>query len=234
MRRKMGKPVSIIITAVDMMRMTKECIGLVLKHTPPIFELILVIDKPNQEMKKWLSQLEKDKVKVITNPNLVGAPTARNMGIKAARGEYICFVDSDITVTEGWLEPLMNALNAHPEYGWVASKIIRGDVVMNWGVVSSTLFPKNAIDKVGLFDERFSQGIGFEDNDYLLRFWLAGYKPHGIHKSTVYHPPHPTTLKAVHGDTMPEKYELNQRLFIEKWGTEVMNIDWVTIPYEGG
>jgi len=141
-------------------------------------------------------------------------------------------VNNDITVTEGWFEPLMEALKAHPEYGWVASKILRGSVTMNWGVISSTLFLKEAMDKVGPFDERFSQGIGWEDNDYLLRFWLCGYKPHGVHKSTVYHPPEAVTLKAVHGDTMAEKYTRNQKLFVEKWGPDVMQIDWTDVPYD--
>jgi len=230
----MKKEVSLIIICVDMLEMTKRCVELIEKHTPPVYELIIVCDRPSDHMKKWLAEMEKGGAKVVTNTEPVGTPTALNQGIRIAEGKYIALVNNDITVTEGWFEPLMDALNTHPEYGWVASKIIRGDVVMNWGVISSTLFLKEAMEKVGSFDERFSRGIGWEDNDYLLRFWLAGYKPYGVHKSTVYHPPHPTTLKVVHGDTMPEKYELNQRLFIEKWGPEVMNIDWVTIPYEEG
>lgn len=230
----MKKAVSLIVICVDMLEMTRKCAELIRKYTPPVYEFIVVCDRPSEEMKEWLRKMKKDGMKVITNPEPVGTPTALNQGIRVAEGKYIALVNNDITLTKRWFEPLMEALNRNPSYGWVASRIIRGDVVMNWGVISSTLFLKEAMDKVGPFDERFSQGIGWEDNDYLLRFWLAGYKPHGIHKSTVYHPPHPTTLKAVHGDTMPEKYELNQRLFIEKWGTEVMNIDWVTIPYEEG
>lgn len=229
----MKKEVSVIIICVDMLEMTRKCIDLIKRYTPPIYELIIVCDQPSSEMVNWLAEVERAGVKVIINENPIGTPKALNMGIKMAEGKYIALVNNDITVTKGWLEPLMEALEAHPQYGWVASRIFRGDVVMNWGVISSTLFLKEAIDKVGLFDESFSQGIGWEDNDYLLRFWLDGYSPHGVHKSTVYHPPGPTTLKAVHGDTMPDKYALNHRLFIEKWGPKVMEIDWINIPYEG-
>jgi GT2 family glycosyltransferase len=227
------KEVSLILLCVDMPEMTRRCVELIRTHTPAVYQLTIVCDKPSEEMKGWLEKMEKDGAKVITNPEPVGTPTALNMGIRAAQGKYIALVNNDITVTKGWFDPLMEALKRNPSYGWVASKIIRGDTVMNWGVISCTLFLKEAMDRVGPFDERFSQGIGWEDNDYLLRFWLAGYSPHGVHKSTVYHPPYPVTLRAVHGNTMPEKYELNRRLFIEKWGPEVMSIDWVNIPYEG-
>lgn len=227
----MSVEVSIITTCVDMLELTKRCVELIKQHTPTTYEQILVCDKPGEEMMEWLSRVNNNII-FATNPQPIGAPSARNLGMNIAKGEYISFVDNDISVTDGWFEPLMNALKVHPEYGWVASRVIRGSIVMNWAVASCCLFSREAIDRVGLFDERFSQGIGWEDNDYLLRFWKAGYYPHGVHKSTVYHPPEPTTLKAVHGDTMPEKYELNRKLFIEKWGVEVMQIDWVNIPYE--
>jgi GT2 family glycosyltransferase len=228
----MMKEVSLITICVDMPEMTRKCFELIKKHTPEVYETIIVCDRPSREMDEWLSAIAKDGAKVITNPEPVGVPTALNQGIRVAEGKYIALVNNDIIVTKGWFEPLMDALKAHPEYGWVASKIIRGSVVMNWGVISSTLFLKEAMDKVGPFDERFSQGIGWEDNDYLLRFWLCEYKPHGVHKSVVYHPPEPVTLKVVHGDTMKEKYQRNQQLFIEKWGPAVMQIDWTSIPYD--
>jgi len=171
--------------------------------------------------------------KVITNREPVGVPKALNMGIKVAEGKYICLVNNDIAVTKGWLEPLIEALKREPSYGWVASRIIRGNTVMKWGVISSTLISREAIDRVGLFDERFSQGVGWEDNDYLVQFWLAGYSPHGVHRSTVYHPPEPATIKALHGDKMQKKYEMNYSLLTAKWGPLVRLIDWLNMPYEG-
>lgn len=225
--------VSIIVLSVDKLEMTQRCIQLIKLYTPPIYELIIVCDKPSNKMRRWLTKMRKTRVKVITNKEPVGVPTALNKGIRIAEGKYICLVNNDIAVSKGWFEPLMEALQNHPEYGWVGSRIIRGDKIMNWGVISSALFSREAIDKIGLFDERFSQGIGWEDNDYQLRFRLAGYQPHGIHKSTVYHPPAPATIKEVHGKEMQKKYEMNWSLLMTKWGPLVKLMDFINVPYEG-
>lgn len=224
--------VALIVLCVDMLDMTKRCVELIKMYTPPIYELIIVCDKPSDKMKRWLTKMRRAGVKVKTNREYVGVPRAINMGIKVAEGEYICLVNNDIAVSKGWFEPLMEALKRRPDYGWVGSKIIRGDTIMNWGVISSALISREAIGKVGLFDERFSQGVGWEDNDYLVRFWLAGYSPHGVHKSTVYHPPEPATIKVVHGDNMEKKYDINWTLLLAKWGPVIRLINWTAIPFE--
>lgn len=222
--------VPIVIIAVDMLNLTRRCVELIEKHTALGYELIIVAQECSQEMLDWLKTLE---AKVITTPKRVGVATASNMGIRMAEGEYIAWVNNDISVTEGWLKPLITALQEHPDFGWVTSKVIRGELVAGFAPACS-LFSKVALDKVGLLDERFSGGEGWDDNDLLLRFWLAGYQPHGVSKSVVYHPAESATLTALYGPKeeagRAEMYKRNITLFIEKWGPEVMNIDWINIP----
>ena len=219
--------VSIVITCVDMLELTRGCVELIEEHTPQAYDLIIVADECQEEMLDWLKTLE---AKVITNTKRVGSPTALNMGINVAEGKYIGWVHNDISVTEGWLEPLITALDEHPDFGWVTSRYMRGGLMANFGIACS-FFLKEALDKVGLLDERFSKGWGWDDNDLLLRFWKAGYQPHGVSKSVVYHPAQATTMRALLGNRMEGLVLKNQQLFIEKWGPGVMNIDWINIPY---
>ncbi len=232
------KDVSLIVLCVGMLDMTKRCVELIKQHTPPVYDLVIVADACDEEMLKWLHTLD---VIVIANSQPVGTPTALNLGIRGAGGylghkhKYFALVNNDISVSPNWFEPLKKTLDSHKEYGWVASRILRGDTIMDFGVISSTLISGEAIDKVGLFDERLSVGIGWEDNDYLLRFWLAGYDPHGVRASFVYHPPHATTLMALHGAKCDEKYALAGDIFMKKWGLwAIRNIDWTAIPVEEG
>lgn len=226
--------VSLIVTCVDMLELTKKCVELIKQNTPPIYELIIICDRPSKGMTEWL--VSNKEISFHVNPEPVGAPTARNKGIKMAKGKYIGFVDSDVSVTQGWFEPLLQTLVAKPYFGWVASKMMRGKKEMKWSVVSATLFSREAINKVGLFDERFSKGVGWEDNDYLLRFWRAGYFPHGISKSVVNHPPDATTLKMLHGNKVREKFLFNLKLLREKWGAEIDDFidlnSWTQVPVE--
>lgn len=212
--------VSIIVPCVDMFGMTKKCIELIEKYTPPIYELIIVCDQPETEMVKWLKALEnKGRTRVTINPNLITSTIAVNTGIKMARGKYISLVMNDVTVTEGWLEPLLEVLKSHPEYGWVSSRIYRGDVEAKFGAMDCCVISRELIDKVGLLDEIFSGGIGYDVNDYIRRMWAKGYSPHGVLRSTVYHPPGQTTLKMIYGeDKIVRGATRNFLLFMQKWG----------------
>jgi len=225
------KDVSIVIPCVDMLELTRGCVELIEKHTPPVYELIIVADECQAEMLDWLETLE---AKVITNPKRVGPIPAINMGFKEAEGKYVAVLNNDTSVTEGWLEPLIAALEDHHDFGWVTSQYMRANVLAKFGP-SCSLYLKEALDKVGLFDERFNEGEGWEDNDLLLRFWQAGYQPHGISKSFVYHPPESATFTALWGTSQGaqrlQRSEHNLRLLVEKWGLLVIGIDWINLPY---
>ena len=76
------------------------------------------------------------------------------------------------------------------------------------------LCDRKALEKIGLFDERFKVG-GFEDNDLILRAQLAGYKC-CIDDSTFVHHFGQQTLKTFK-DTYDFTLRSNQLKFIEKY-----------------
>lgn len=213
---------------LDIFGITRNCINLIEKHTPPIYKLLVIADACSDEMLAWLRK----KARVIANTTPVGFSKAFNIAMNQIDTKYMAMVDIDISATEHWLEPLIQALEEHPEWGWVASRVMRGDFPMNFGSMSSTVFLKEALDRVGPYDERYAEGTMWLDNDLLLRFWLAGYEPHGILGSTVLHPPTSLTAKML-GEEFDKKCQKNQQLLIKKWGPGVMDIDWANIPLAG-
>lgn len=80
------------------------------------FELILVDDEsPDNSIslaEHILSDYGNVKYKVISQKNK-GLPGARNAGIKAAEGKYICYIDSDDIVTPDFLLSLYNACETY-------------------------------------------------------------------------------------------------------------------------
>jgi glycosyltransferase involved in cell wall biosynthesis len=88
--------VSIIIPVYNVEKYLNKCLDSIINQTLNDIEIICINDGSTD---KSLSILElfksrDERIKVISQPN-AGLSAARNKGMEAAQGEYICFVDSD-------------------------------------------------------------------------------------------------------------------------------------------
>ena len=93
----MKTEISVIIPFYENFELLKRAIESVLNQSFKKFELIIIFDNP---FKSDLSILEKmvsrnSKIKLIINKKNLGAGLSRNKGIKAAKGKYVSFLDSD-------------------------------------------------------------------------------------------------------------------------------------------
>lgn len=94
--------ISVVIPAYNASEWIHDCVKSILEQRPapesfdlPEFEVIVVDDGSRDATADIVKSLCDDyRVKLIRQTNM-GVSAARNAGIKAARGEYICFVDSD-------------------------------------------------------------------------------------------------------------------------------------------
>ena len=218
--------VSIIVTCVNQLGSLRKCIECVHKYTDIDHELIIVADASEDDTLEFLINEYARGARLVLNPELQGCARGFNQGIKVARGRYIALLSSDSYVTEGWLEPLINMLERHPEYGWVSARSLHS----NFNPVSS-LLSREVIDKVGYWDEELCGGVGFEDDDYYVRLLKAGYNPHGCKASFVDHPPQGmTTIRAIFKEKTAEGFRRNQQIFERKYGRSGTN--WAAIPCE--
>ena len=101
---------SIIVPIYKVEKYLDECIQSILHQTFTDFELILVDDgSPDACPQMCDAAAEQDsRVRVIHQKN-GGLSAARNMGIEAARGNWLGFVDSDDFVAPDFYEKLYNA-----------------------------------------------------------------------------------------------------------------------------
>ncbi|MFM7679309.1 MAG: glycosyltransferase family 2 protein [Roseiflexaceae bacterium] len=66
-------------------------------------------------------------VNLIVMPKNSGFVAACNAGIAATDGAYVVLLNNDTEVISTWLEALIGALEAHPEYAFAASKLMLFD-----------------------------------------------------------------------------------------------------------
>ena len=89
------KKVSVIIPVYNSSKYLNECLDSVIKQTYKNIEIILVDDNSTDNSVDIIKSYDDKRIKLIRSHSNLGAAESRNKGIKAATGDYICFIDSD-------------------------------------------------------------------------------------------------------------------------------------------
>jgi glycosyltransferase involved in cell wall biosynthesis len=107
---------SIIIPIYNAKEYMHRCLGSVLPQKSCEAEIILVDDGSTDGSSELCDEYAKhdDRIRVIHKPN-GGLVSARNTGIKAARGDYILYIDDDDWVAPNWLETIHSCITSAPE-----------------------------------------------------------------------------------------------------------------------
>lgn len=101
--------ISIIVPVYNVENFLDYCISSIMKQTYTNFELILIDDNSKDSSgdlcDKWYKK--DSRIRVVHHDRNKGLAAARNSGLDIAKGDLICFVDSDDFVTENYLETFM-------------------------------------------------------------------------------------------------------------------------------
>jgi glycosyltransferase involved in cell wall biosynthesis len=87
--------VTVVIPTRFRPELVTRAVGSVLAQTFTDFEVVVVVDGPDDETRTALDQLGDDRLRVIVLPEKGGAPNARNVGAQAARGRWTALLDDD-------------------------------------------------------------------------------------------------------------------------------------------
>lgn len=126
MRRKDIPLVSIIVPCYNSRERIVSCLKNFLKTNYKNFEIIVVDDDSKDgtyELLKEKFSMNR-KVRIIKNHKNFGPSYTRNQGVKAARGKYIAFLETDMEVDPDWLDPLVAKLENNEMLGAVQSKVL--------------------------------------------------------------------------------------------------------------
>ena len=236
---------SLVIVTHNELAYTRLCVESIRLRTDEPYELIFVDNGSSDGTPDYLRSLEG--VTVIANKDNRGFPAAANQGIRAATGRQVLLLNNDTLVTTGWLGRMLRVLHSDPSIGLVGpgSNSVSGEqqvavsyealedldgFAWDWGkdhagaradtdrlVGFCLLIRREALDTVGLLDERF--GIGcFDDDDYCLRVRRAGFRAVIAGDALVHHFGGRTFAGT--GTDFAALMQRNQRLFEEKWAGE--------------
>ena len=99
----------------------QRSIAALAEHTPQSFELIVVDNGSTDGTRSWLreqaQQSQPFRFTLIEAEHNLGFAAGNNLAVNAARAPYVCLLNSDAIVSEGWLAPLIAALESSDNIG---------------------------------------------------------------------------------------------------------------------
>ena len=235
----MTRACDIIIPIWNQWSLTRACIASVYEKTGIPFRLILIDNGSEEEGRKGLEEMARDPsrdVLLLRNEENLGYVKAVNQGLAASSAPYVCLLNNDVVVTEGWLEKMMRFAAGHPEAGLVnclmnenpGAKMpsdleefarARVEPENSWMELdhctgTCLLIKREVIEKIGYLDEQFALGQ-WEDNDYSRRAQKAGYRCFRVLDTYIWH--HVSASFQRH-PRWKEGEERNRALYYQKWG----------------
>jgi glycosyltransferase involved in cell wall biosynthesis len=191
-----GTPdISVVLATYDRRHSLPRAIASVLAQDDVRFELIVVDDASRDGTSDYLATLTDPRIRTITAERNGGPSTARNLGLKAARGGIVAFLDSDDTYLPRRLAAPLAAFAADASLVCTLSSVIRHDhkrtregripavrlaaPVFEWALMcdlvpveaSSITVRRDAALTVGGFCERLRLA---EDREFLIRLARKG------------------------------------------------------------
>jgi glycosyltransferase involved in cell wall biosynthesis len=180
------------------------------------YEVVVVDDGSTDGTLDWLKTHQAEFPHVVAyEQNHQGPSAARNLGVQQAKGDTIIFIDSDLVVTEQFLQSHATALTTE-------EKAVNSDRLFTYGAVINTCnfdnptaepykitdfsaayfatgnvaIAKKWLEQAGLFDTRF-QLYGWEDLELGVRLKELGLKLIKCPSAVGYHWHPPFTLEQI-------------------------------------
>lgn len=227
---------SIVVISFNESKYISKCLKSILNQSFRNFEIIIVDENSNDGTQEILRKFKRKNIKLIFSSSRNRA-IARNIGIKAAYGEYIFFIDADCVASKNWLKNGIKSFEKN--IGGVEGRVyyvsrrfkptMKDKVVsnMNGGIYSTSnmAYRKNILKQVRGFNPKY---IFAEDVDIALRV-LTNFKIVFNPKMEVAHQQKVHNFHSFFRDTLRFKY--GTMIIIEHYQKNHYNVSRIAFPY---
>ena len=120
--------ISVIIVNWNTNELLLDCVGSLYSTTRNASFEIIVVDNASTDGSVDALRKKFPQVQTIVNPANFGFAKANNIGIRKAKGRYICLVNTDVKALDSVLDKMRAFMESHPEIGAIAPKTFGGDM----------------------------------------------------------------------------------------------------------
>ena len=251
--RKERGLVSIVTLSWNAPQFTKLALQSIREHTSEPYEVVVVDNGSGPETLEMLAAIDDPHVRVIYNGENLGFGGGNNVGIAAARGEYVVVLNNDVIVTDEWVDRLVAPFSRIPGLGVTAprSNKVTGHQQIHYasyqgleGVHEYARARRETWDGFGYvadraiglclcIDRNVIDEVGgfderfrfgnFEDDDLCLRVRAAGYKIYICDDVFIHH--FGSQSFAANKLDYAAIMAENARKFSEKWGYTLADLN---------
>lgn len=239
-KEKNLEKISVVVLNYNNMEVIRKCVDSLLMYNGRYSYEIIVVDNGSTDGSFEMLKKEYDgRIRLLRNDRN-GCSSGRNLGVKNATGDILCFLDSDQWVIHDyWLDSALELLETEEKIGavgwgagWFGLQKIAGMTVdelecrgIKYASVwyrkdiaylgtDGMLMKKALFEEIGGFDE-FYDPTCFEDTDLSLKIRNAGYELAFCPYIGIKHKPHQTTNAG--SEKHKALMERNGTYFEEKW-----------------
>lgn len=210
----MSKPlVSIVIPTYNSEKTIAKCLESIRRQTYPNIRVI-VVDRFSRD--RTVEIARKFGAKVILRD--CGRAEAKNIGLKEARGKYVCFIDSDMELSRDVVKDCVSLAESDEKIGgiiipevtvgrcfWARVRAYERSLYSGTEVESARLFRRSLALKAGGFDEDI---LFFEEKTLEIKISRLGFKTKVRIKPEIVHNEREFLLKG----WIRKKYEYGRTL----------------------
>lgn len=119
--------VSTVIVTYNACALLERTIESILSATQWVTMEVIVVDNGSTDGSVEMIRNRFPEVQVVANERNLGLTIANNQGMEVANGRYLLLLDNDVIVLPGAAKILTKYLEAHPEVGVAAAKVLNVD-----------------------------------------------------------------------------------------------------------
>lgn len=240
----MDATLDIVIVSYNTKALVYRCLDSIRRYTSVPAQIYVVDNGSSDGTVKAIARLNWENIHVVANEENKGYATACNQGIRSGSSPFIILMNSDVIVTAGWLEPLLDCMRQDPRIAVVGPKMVNQKAQITAAGVIGTLeshFPRGYLeaDEPGKYDMQedcFSvcgaaymirrdllcvlglldehYFFYFEETDYSVHARSKGYRVVYCPASKIYHLSGQSNKN--HGQ-LRAYFEESERYFRAKW-----------------
>lgn len=122
-------PISVVVCTFDRPELLRRALNSLTNQRYPDFEIVVVDNNPPSGLTEpVVLDIRCDRVRVVEAP-FAGLSFARNVGLLAARHDYVAFTDDDVIIDVRWLESLAGGFGAAPNVACVSGMVPSAEVL---------------------------------------------------------------------------------------------------------